>query len=177
MRLDTTNKYFVRWLGLGFVLVLAVISSQFSVLSSEAHTYHTSLARMDYNAKEKTIEVTIQLFVHDLAPFLEKRLKKRIDLEKTPGIDEEILKYLSENFVFQNKNGETKRLVWVGKEFEQDTVYVYLEMKFDESLEGVKLQNTIFFESFPEQTNLVVARFGEKKTDLLFKSGDKFKEF
>mgnify|MGYP003289217576 CR=1 FL=1 len=37
---------------------------------------------------------------------------------------------------------------------------MYLEIPFAESFEGVKLQNTIFFESFPEQTNLVVARFG-----------------
>lgn len=107
---------------------------------------------------------------------LERRLKKRVDIAKTAGVDSEIFKYLEENFVFQNKKGEAQKLKWVGKEFENDVIYAYIEIPFAESWEGVKLQNTIFFESFPQQTNLVIARFGEKKVNLLYKSGDKFKD-
>jgi hypothetical protein len=159
-------------------IIFAFLLLSFALLSpaAEAHTYHTSLARMDYNAKDKNIEISIQLFLHDLTPMLERRLKKRVDIEKTPGVDGEILKYLVENFIFQNKKGEAQKLQWVGKEFENDAVYVFFEIPFDESFGGTKLQNTIFFESFPEQTNLVIARFGEKKIDLLYKPGDKFKE-
>jgi len=131
---------------------------------------------MDFNAKEKNIEISIQLFIHDVTPMLERRLKKRVDIDKTPEVDGEIFRYLSENFVFQNKKGETQKLKWVGKEFENDVIYAYVEIPFDEDFEGAKLQNTLFFESFPEQTNLVISRIGEKKSDLLFKSGDKFKE-
>jgi hypothetical protein len=144
--------------------------------SAQAHTYHTSLTRMDYNEKEKLVEVTIQLFTHDLKPILERRLKSQVDLEKTPVVDAEILKYLNDNFIFQNKSGESQKLKWVGKEFETDVIYVYLEIPFAEDLANAKLKNTIFFESFAEQTNLVVTKFGDKKSDLLFKAGDKFKE-
>jgi hypothetical protein len=144
---------------------------------TQAHTYHTSLTRMDYNAVDKNIEISIQLFIHDVTPMLERRLKKRVDIAKTPQVDAELLKYLGENFIFQNKKGEPQKLKWVGKEFENDVVYVYVEIPFTESLEGTKLQNTIFFESFPEQTNLVIARFNGKKKDFVYKSGDKFKEF
>jgi hypothetical protein len=159
----------------GIALALAVFA--LTAAPVFAHTYHTTLTRMDYNEKDKLIEVTIRLFNHDLGPVLEKRLKKRIDLEKTPGLDEEIDKYLGEHFVLQNQNGETKKLVWVGKEHEPDMVLVYLEIPFDGPFVGMKLQNTIFFESFAEQSNLVVARFAEKKYDLAFKAGDKFKNF
>lgn len=140
------------------------------------HTYHTSLTRMDYNAKEKLVEISIQLFTHDLVPLLEQRAKKRIDLDKSPDIDKAILGYLNENFVLKDKNGEIKKLVWVGKEVQVDTVYVYVEANSEADLEGFNLQNTLFFESFPEQTNLVIARYGDKKTDLLFETGDKFKK-
>jgi hypothetical protein len=161
-------------------LLIAFLLISFFILYpssfSSAHTYHTSLARMDYNAKEKNIEISIQLFIHDVTPMLERRLKKRVDIEKTAGVDGEIFKYLSENFVFQNKKGETQKLRWVGKEFENDVVYAYVEIPFEEDLAGARLQNTIFFESYPEQTNLVVAHFGEKTFDLLYKSGDKFKD-
>ena len=77
---------------------------------------------------------------------------------------------------FQNKKGEAQKLKWVGKEFENDVIYIYVEIPFEDAPEGMKLQNTMFFESFPEQTNLVIAHFGEKKINLLYKAGDKFKE-
>jgi len=38
------------------------------------------------------------------------------------------------------------------------------------------LKNTLFFESQPEQINLVVCRYEGKKADLMFKVGDKVKE-
>lgn len=131
---------------------------------------------MDYNAKEKIIETSIQLFTHDLVPLLEAKSKKRVDLEKTPDVDKLIFNYLSENFILKDSKGEIKKIKWVGKEIKVDTAQVYLEISTDKSPDGFSLQNTIFFESFPEQTNLVIARFDEKKSDLLFKVGDKFKE-
>jgi len=163
-------------LAIGFVFAFLLFTFYFLSQKAEAHTYHTSLARMDYSAKDKNIEISIQLFIHDVTPMLERRMKKRVDIAKTAGVDGEIFKYLEENFVFQNKKGEVQKLKWVGKEFENDVIYAYIEIPFEQSLEGVKLQNTIFFESFPQQTNLVIAQFGEKKVNLLYKSGDKFKE-
>ncbi|MBS1793751.1 MAG: hypothetical protein JSS81_07850 [Acidobacteria bacterium] len=157
-------------------VALFALGAASGVFGARAHTYHTSLARMDYNAGEKTIEISLQLFTHDLQPLLERRMKKRVDLEKTAGVDEEIFKYVGENFVFQTKAGDTPKLEWVGREFEQDTVFVYVQIPFEGAFDGARLQNTLFFESFAEQTNLVVARFGEKKYDLLYKSGDKFKD-
>ncbi|MEP6902649.1 MAG: DUF6702 family protein [Actinomycetota bacterium] len=160
-----------------FLVFALILSWTVNVFPSGFHTYHTSLTRMDYNAKEKLIEISVQLFNHDLEPLLERRLKKQVDLEKTPEVDGEIFKYLSENLIFQNKKGEVQKLKWVGKEFDTDMVFVYVEIPYKESLDGAKLQNTIFFESFSEQTNLVVAHFDDLKKDLIFKSGDKFKEF
>ena len=169
-------KNFGLQLVTGFIFAFLLFISYMLPPKAEAHTYHTSLTRMDYNAKDKNIEVSIQLFIHDLLPMLERRLKKRVDIEKTVEVDGEIIKYLGETFVFQNKNGEAQNLRWVGKEFENDVVHVYIEIPFEEAPLGTRLQNTIFFESYPEQTNLVIARFGEKKVNLLYKAGDKFKD-
>jgi hypothetical protein len=158
-------------------ILLALLPFAFCFLpSAKAHRYHTSLTRMDYNDKEKMVEISVQLFTHDLVPALEQKAKKRVDLEKTPDADKLILAYLNENFVLKNKNGETLALKWVGKELEVDAIWVYLEAASAESFIGANLQNTILFESFHEQTNLVLARFGGKKADLMFRVGDKFKE-
>ena len=157
--------------------VLLVTFSLFlmCVSSASAHTFHTSLTRMDYNAKDKLAEISIQLFTHDLVPALERFTKKNVDLEKTPDLDKTILQYLDANFVLKDKKGAAKKLVWVGKEQRVDLVYVYVQIALDEDFEEYSLQNTIFFDAFPKQANMVVARFGEKKADLLYKVGDKEK--
>ncbi len=148
----------------------------FYLPTASAHRFHTTLTRIDYNAADKLYEISIQLFPHDLVPTLERRGGKKIDLEKTADVDKLIQDYLNENFVLTDKKGETKILKWIGKEVETDSVRVYVETPATENPEGVKLKNTLFFESFPEQSNLVVCRFEDKKADLMFKVGDTVKE-
>lgn len=144
--------------------------------ASNLHRFHTSLTRIDYNRKENLFEISIRLFTHDLAPLLEKRAGKNLDLEKSPEVDKLIFDYLNENFILTDKKGAVKKLEWIGKEVGVDTVSVYVQTVSNEAPENFKLKNTVFFESFPEQTNLVVCRYDDKKADLLFKVGDKEKE-
>ena len=159
-----------------FFLFLLIFCQTVNVTPFRLHRFHTSLTRIDYNSEQKIFEISIQLFLHDLEPLLKKRNGKSVDLEKTAGVDKIILDYLNENFVLTDKNGAAKILRWVGKEFDADAVRIYLETDSAESPEGYKLKNSIFFESFAEQTNLIVCRYDGKKADLLFKVGDKIKE-
>lgn len=168
------QKRVKTWIAQGLIFAFCLFTFYLTPQAS-AHRYHTSLTRMDYNAEDKNVEITIQLFIHDLEKALERFAKKRIDVGKSADIDKIIEKYLSENFVLKNKKGENLKLKWVGKELNVDTALVYLETASEESIEGYNLQNSIFFESFAEQTNLLIARFENKKVDLLYKVGDKFK--
>ena len=144
--------------------------------SANLHRFHTSLTRIDYDNEQKLFEISIQLFTHDLTPLLERKSGKRLELDKSPEVDRIILAYLNENFVLSDKSGAAKTLKWVGKESDVDSIWIYLETASTEGLENYKLKNTIFFESFPEQTNLVICRYNDKKSDLIFKVGDKIKE-
>lgn len=159
-----------------FACLLLALYTAPAATAAAAHTYHTSLTRIDYNEKEKMAEITIQLFTHDLIPALEQEAKKNIDLEKTPDADKLILNYLNKRFILKDAGNREKQLNWVGKELEVDMVFVYVETPLPDGLSGIRLQNALFFESFPEQTNLVTSRSNGKKVDLLFTVGDKFKE-
>ena len=159
-----------------FLVFLSLVVLTADALALSRHQFHTSLTRIDYNADQKLFEISIQIFRHDLQPLLEKKSGTRIDLEKTKDVDNLILKYLNEEFVLTNKKGEAKKLKWVGKELDIDSAWIYLETPSAESAEGYSLQNTLFFESFPEQTNLVICRYEGKKADLVFKAGDRIKE-
>jgi len=156
-------------------LVLIIVAA--TVHSAGLHRFHTTLTRIDYNPNEKLYEISIQIFTHDLMPLLERRSGgKRVDLEKTSDVDKMIQDYLNENFVLTDKKGAVKHLKWIGKEVETNSIRVFVETPTTENLEGFRLKNTLFFESFPEQINLVVCRYDGKKADLMFKVGDKTKE-
>lgn len=159
-----------------FLIVVPIVILSLNVFTFAAHRFHTTLTRIDYNQEDRLFEISIQLFTHDLERLLKKRHGKTIDLEKTANADQLIFGYLNENFVLSDKKGEVKNLKWIGKEFDTDAVRVYLETTATEIPEGYTLKNTLFFESFPEQANLVVCRYDGKKADLLFKVGDKTKQ-
>jgi hypothetical protein len=166
------KRFISVFLLLPFAFCLFTFAPHFA---ARRHTFHTSLTRIDYNAREKLAEISIQVFTHDLVPVLERFAKKNVDLEKTPDIDKLILKYLNANFILKDKKGAAKKLVWVGKEQKVDRAYIYVEIPMNTGFDGFTLRNTIFFESFPKQVNVVVARYNEKKVDLIFNVGDQEK--
>ncbi len=173
-------RKFKIYVGKRFIYAFCLLPFTFCLFTfappiAARHTFHTSLTRIDYNAKEKIAEISIRLFTHDFIPALERFAKKNVDLEKTPDADSLILKYLDANFILKDKTGAAKKLVWVGKEQKVDAVYVYVEIPLVEDFDGYTLQNTIFFEMFPKQENVVIARYSEKKVDLIYKIGDKEK--
>lgn len=139
----------------------------------EAHRFHTSFTRMDYNAEQKLVEMTIQVFAHDLEAALARQEGKRVDLETTAKVDEAIIKYLSNRFVLKNGKGEQKKLRWVGMEQKTDAVWLYIEIEMPEGLEDATLENRIFQEMLNDQVNLVTCHHNKKKYDLVFKPGDK----
>lgn len=142
-------------------------------LNAAAHTSHTSLTRIDYNAETKSAEITIQTFAHDfeeaLAPF---NNKKRVNLDKTVNLDEIVLKYLAAKFVLKNAQGETQKLAWVGTERKNDAVWLYVETAMPAGLAGATLANLMLFESHNDQINWVSARFDNQKVDLVFRPSE-----
>ena len=139
-----------------------------------AHNYHTSLTRIDYNSSEKSLEIEINLFNHDLEIVLAAVNKKRFELEKSKAVEQMLFEYLQKNFIVSDEN--IKTMNWVGMEIKADMTTAFIEIKEIDTLDNLKIKNKVFFESYKEQTNLVSLHDGEKKHDLVFKVGDDFKQ-
>ncbi len=153
-----------------FLTVLAWASAS----PAAVHNFHTSLTRVDYDEKQRLVEITVQLFVHDLVPILEDRFHRKVDLD-TKTSDTVLLEYLRNKIALKDKQGNGLPLEWVGKEIKTQSAYVYLQVADSDGIDGLALKDTIFFESFPEQTNYVVVRSGRSKASLLFVAGELFK--
>lgn len=147
------------------------------VLSPQAaaHTFHTSLMSMEYNREEHLVEITLQVFTHDLETILTRRTGKSVHLDQTPNAEALTFAYLQEAVNLKNGAGETKALAWVGMELQVDRVWLYVEAKMPEGLSGAQLRDRLFFDLLDDQVNLVHLKDEDKKSDLVFKPGDGFK--
>ena len=160
-------------------VLLVAVSFSFANMRStepEVHVFHSTLTRIDFNEEARSAEIAIQMFTHDVEPTLEKIAKKRIDLSQTKEVEKLLFDYLGERFVIKNSQGVASKLKWIGFEREVDTIFVYVEAEMSGAPDKLTLQNSLFFEHFQEQLNLVVCKFKTKKADLAFKVGDLGKE-
>lgn len=140
-----------------------------------AHTFHTSLMSMEYNSREQLMEISLQVYTHDLETILTRRRGRRVLIDKTPDAPALLLAYLQEVVNLRNGAGETKPLAWVGMEAQSDRVLLYVEAKMPEGIAGAQLRNRIFFDLLDDQINLVHFKHEDRKSDLVFKPGDDFK--
>jgi hypothetical protein len=159
-----------------FAIVLLLAASPGPNVAVEPlHTFHTSLMQAEFNDKEKTLEISIQVFSHDLETVLSKRAGKRVRLDKSSEAPALVLAYLSEAVNIRNREGQVKAFTWVGMEPQADAVWIYLESKMPEGLEGAQLRNRIFFDLLDDQVNRVHLKYEGKKADLVFRPGEDFK--
>lgn len=122
------------------------------------HNFHSSLADMQYNPQAKAFQVSLTLFADDTENALSKFSKKKYvlgGLGKDRKPDEVLTAYLEQNFQLINKKKQALPIRYIGKEVSLEVVKVYFEIPFKENLKNYTLKNTIMFELFDDQSNIV----------------------
>lgn len=154
-----------------FLLLALVVGAP----ASSAHTFHTSLMQVEYNSQEQLVEISVQVFAHDLETILSRRSGKTVRLDRTPDAAALTLAYLRDVLNIKNRDGQEKSLAWVGMESQADAVWLYVEAKMPEGIANAQIRDRIFFDLLDDQLNLVHLKYEDKKSDLVFKPGDGFK--
>lgn len=142
---------------------------------SSAHKYHTSVTRLEYNAEERSAEITIQTFTDDLRDILAKRAGRTVRLDGSRETDRLVFDYLRSAFELKSV-ATNSELQWVGMEIKGETVWLYLMAKMPEGLSKASLRNALLFDLFDDQVNIVNILHGGKKSSLVFKRGDGVRE-
>ncbi|HEX7312588.1 MAG TPA: DUF6702 family protein [Pyrinomonadaceae bacterium] len=137
-----------------------------------AHKFYTSLAQVEYNAEEKSVEVTLRVFADDLELALKRRAGREVSLDRTKDADRLVLAYLRDTFEIRNRDGKAKALKWVGMELRAGVAWLYFEAEMPEGLAGARLRDHVLFELFDEQVNTVSVRYPGARGDLVFVQGD-----
>ncbi|MEE9408561.1 MAG: DUF6702 family protein [Polaribacter sp.] len=154
------------------LLLLVIIPA----LSFTAHKYYLSLTQINFKSETKSVQIIINVFMDDIEFALNKDYD--IDLQLTTGKelkdnDVYFKKYLNKKLHFKI-DGSAKDFNYIGKEYEGDLVYFYLEIENIESLKTIDVSNKILTTHFPKQQNLIKSKVGKKhKSILLTAESDK----
>lgn len=130
-----------------------------------AHDFHASVTQMQYNAKEKTFEISIRMFTNDLEKALSQDSNTEVRLSPGAKSDAIIERYVSSRFAYVTAQKQSKATKYVGHEVEADANWIYLEMPFAEPFRGGLLKQNVLMEVFDDQVNMVNVHYqGQKKT-------------
>jgi hypothetical protein len=136
-----------------------------------AHKYHTSVTRLEYNAEDRSAEITIQTFTDDIEAILTKRTGRTIRLDASKDSGRLVLDYLRSAFELR-MDGTNLELQWVGLEMKGGTAWLYVLAKLPGGLSKASLRNALLFDLFEDQVNIVNVLNNGKRRSLVFKRGD-----
>ncbi|WIO73928.1 hypothetical protein QP938_11580 [Porticoccaceae bacterium LTM1] len=138
---------------------------------THAHKFHHSFAEATVNSDRQTLEVALKVIPEDLETALESQVGKRVNLESTKDIDQEIIKYLWASFQFSSETGHQLDMVWVGKEITHKAAWLYFEIPY-KTEKTLTIKNTILDGvSHGQQINTLVVTRGDEKIRLVFGDG------
>lgn len=151
---------------------IAILLLTIPLLSFSAHKYYLSLTQINYKSEAKSIQIIINVFMDDIETALNNdnninlQLTTKNELKNNDGYFEN---YLKDNLYFK-VDGVTKSFNYVGKEYEDDLVFFYLEIENINEVHTINVTNNILIKHFPKQQNLIKSKVdGKHKSILLTK--------
>ncbi|UCE93420.1 MAG: hypothetical protein JSV73_11545 [Flavobacteriaceae bacterium] len=146
------------------------------LFSFTIHKHYVSLTQIEFKEEKKAVQITMRCFLDDIEDAVEIRTGEKLELaskneHEKAGIYME--SYLRNKFNIWI-NGEQKDYNYLGKEYEDNEVFFYLELENITDISSISVQNSILLEAFEEQQNIVKLNIkGVDKTFILVRANDK----
>jgi hypothetical protein len=155
------------------ICIFSLLIFHFSLSIAVAHDFHTSITRLEYNAKEKTFEVSIRLFTDDFEKALSRANNgQKIVVRNNDKNDGIVERYVRQYFALISPQKQKKTYTYIGKEQEGDATWIYIEIPVKEGIMGYAVQNALLIDTFADQTNLVNASYLTQKKSYLCKKDE-----
>lgn len=143
--------------------------------SAKAHKYYVSVTNVTYVKKEQSLQIISQVFIDDFENLLRKRYDQNITLttkNEAKQVEGYMQRYYQDKLKI-NVNGKPLEFKFLGKEYEDDMVYTYLEIKNVPQIQAITITNQLLFDVFTDQQNITKLNVnGKKKSFMLFKTQD-----
>ena len=154
-----------------FILILVSLSQE--SITSSIHDFHLSKCDVDFSKEEKSLQISISLFIDDLELALAQQGFDSLRIctpRESEHAESLILSYLSKHLAIKVDENPVQ-LEWVGKETSEDlsAVWCYLQVSSVDPREEIFIRNEVLMHLFEDQQNLVKIKFSKsKKSFFLF---------
>ena len=144
-----------------------------------AHDFHTSVTNGKLNPKSGDLELSLKVFTDDL----ELAIKNNTDIDLKLLSDNPNAKTdsLIENYILSRfqikKQSENLQVNYVGKEIEIDITFIYLNIKQIAVEKELSVRNTVFFDTFDDQSNIVNIKIQDKTYSVFLDASSPEKSF
>ncbi|RKF03752.1 hypothetical protein C8N26_1379 [Tenacibaculum lutimaris] len=152
------------------IIILLVLP----LLSFTLHKYYVALTEIEYKEDSKSIQMIMNVFMDDIELAINKDYNTNLQIaskNQLVNIDDYFYKYLQQHFKVIINNKETS-YKFIGKEYDGDIVYFYLEIENVSLPKSIKIENNILVEHFPDQQNLIKATVNKKRKSLFLSSNN-----
>jgi hypothetical protein len=161
---------FYKWL---FIPVLGIVLS--SAKPVEVHPFHVSVTEINHNAADKTLELSCKIFTDDFEKVLAKNYKTKVDLAKEElktAMDSLVKKYVLSHLTI-NADGRPMKYSYLGFEIESEAAYAYIEISNISTVSTISIVNTILYDLFDDQLNIIHVTVGGKRKSTKLNYPDK----
>jgi len=140
-----------------------------AAFTSLVHPLHVSVCEIEFDEKNKSLEIVQRIFIDDLEEEMRKRLNQpNLDItepQQGESTDELLKAYLAQKLSIQ-VNDKDKAFQYLGHEIEGDAFYCYLEVEKVKKLKSIKVINHILIDHFDDQTNIVHVKVSGKNRSM-----------
>lgn len=121
------------------------------------HAFHVSVCEIEFDEKQKQLEITHRIFLDDLEIALTDWSKEKVDVlnpEDPELLNQMIGQYLTEKTTYL-LNGKSVNASYLGSEKEESVMYCYQVITGVKKVKSLKVTNETLMETYDDQTNIV----------------------
>jgi len=156
------------------LLILGIVLPLF--LSVSAHKFYVSVTEVEYVKEKKAVQIISRIFIDDLENAFRTRYSENLTFatkNEAKEVQMYLERYLKDKMLIKI-NGKTVDFKFVGKEYDNDIVFCYLEVSNVNEINSFEIRNKVLFDSFDEQQNIVKLKMNEDfKSFILINQNDK----
>lgn len=148
-------------------------------LQVNAHPIHIAVSEVQYAQDIKALQVMHKIFIDDFEDHMERIEAERgntINLnlatkKEHPEADTYIKKYIVNHFELY-ADGKQYFGNYLGKEYETDAVWIYIEIENVPPPKKIEIRNTILLDFFDDQSNFIHFNVANQRKSLRYFRGE-----
>ena len=146
-----------------FQLIVLSVSSIF-------HPFYISMTEMNYNQRDKQIEISVRIFTNDFEKTLRKNCHCKIDLQEgkeKKAMETQVNAYILRHLQIKI-DGQPENPVFSGFQQEEESTWSYFVIKNIAQVKKMEIDNSLLYDYTNEQINMLhVKANGKEQTDKL----------